>query len=105
MSKDAKKLRKACRKELRSLWHDLDHAVRSALNGTWSMGCDDVTHRIKRLTRLVGPTPWEAIQITLLESGVYQRIHAELGIEVTVDMDQVAEVRERIEDRRRRVTQ
>jgi hypothetical protein len=83
----------ACRWELECLWDDLSQAVRSALNGTWSMKCDSLEDRIKRLTPLVGPTRWEAIQIHLIESGVYQRIHSEIGVEVSPDMEQVAETR------------
>jgi hypothetical protein len=49
--------------------------------------------RIKALTSLVGPTPWAEVQVGLLEDGVYQRVHRELGIEVAVDMDAVAEHR------------
>lgn len=91
----------ACREELALLWDDLDRARRDAIRpGTWSIGCENSEYRIKRLTPLVGATPWEQIQIPLLELGIYQRIHAELGIHVPVDMDRVAEVRRHIEESR-----
>ena len=96
-------LRAACQQELEYLWDDLETARRNAiLPGTWSMSCESVEHRIKQLTPLVGPTPWEKIQMSLLELGIYQRIHADLGIEVTVDMAKVAEMRAYIDSTRTR---
>ena len=86
-------LEDAVRDELVSLWADLDTAIRHAVDGQWSMQCDWVTDRIKQLTQLVGPTPWEQVQISLLEGGIYQRIHAELGVCGEVDMARVAEIR------------
>lgn len=93
-----KKLAKALRGELVKLWSDLESARAFAIPpGTWSMQCEDLEGRIKELTQLVGAMPWEEMPITLLEDGVYQRIHADLGIDATVDMDRVAEVRAKIE--------
>lgn len=92
-------LREAVREELDSLWSDLNIARRDAINGVWSIRCDGLVERIKNLTSLVGATPWEQIQIPLLEDGVYQRIHDEVGIPVEVDMKRVAEVRARIDKR------
>ncbi|MYX67385.1 hypothetical protein K388_05557 [Streptomyces sp. KhCrAH-43] len=88
---DTAKLLEVARGELISLWSDLDEARRDAYENQWSMGCDSLVERIKALTPLVGPTPWAQVQIPLLEDGVYQRVHQELGIEVAVDMDAVAE--------------
>lgn len=85
----------ACREELECLWSDLSLAQQHAINGVWSIQCEQVQHRIETLTKLVGPTRWEAVQWDLLESGVYQRIHAGLGIEVHPDMGRVAEGRAR----------
>jgi hypothetical protein len=82
--------------ELEYLWGDLDDAINYALNGRWSIRCDGLEDRIKTLTQLVGPTPWEKIPLLLLENGVYQRIHDDLGIRVVVDTDRVAEVRSRM---------
>ena len=87
------KLKEVARGELACLWSDLEEARRRAYSNAWSMGCDSLVERIKALTPLVGPTPWDEVQIPLLEDGVYQRVHAELGIEVTVDMAKVAETR------------
>ncbi|MCX4450679.1 hypothetical protein [Streptomyces sp. NBC_01789] len=90
---DTARLVEVARGELVCLWGDLDEARRDAHEGQWSMGCDSLVERIKALTPLVGATPWAQVQIALLEDGVYQRVHQELGIEVTVDMDAVAEHR------------
>lgn len=102
MTDDLETLRTAVREELAALWSDLHVAQRSAMNGQWSIQCGHLEHRIKQLTPLVEPTPWEEIQIPLLENSVYQRIHAELGIEVSVDMERVAGVRQSIDGRRAR---
>lgn len=96
---DARTLDDAARWELELLWGDLHDARRSAANGAWSIRCDGLAARIKMFTRLVGPTPWEKIQIPLLEDGIYQRIHAEVGVPVEVDMTRVAETRQYINER------
>jgi hypothetical protein len=89
----------ACREELAYLWTDLEEARCFALApGTWSIQCDYLEARIKRLTKLVGPTPWEEIQISLLELGIYQRIHADLGVAAPVDMERVAQTRARLDE-------
>lgn len=90
MSGDPEVLRAALRKELDYLWADLGGAMSQATNGSWSIECRCLEERIKEITMLVGPTPWDEIQLPLLESGVYQRIHADLGVEAPVDMDRVA---------------
>lgn len=86
-------LREALRGELYFLWRDLDQAIQTAINGKWSMHCDSLVERIKGITKLVGPTPWEEILLPLLEQGVYQRIHAEIGVDAPVDMVRVAKAR------------
>jgi hypothetical protein len=89
----------ACREELDHLWNDLNSARQFAINGVWSIACEGTEARIKALTPLVGPTPWECVQIPLLELGIYQRIHAELGVEAPVDMEHVARTRASIDAR------
>jgi hypothetical protein len=98
---DAQNLEDAAQWELVLLWDDLDRARREARNGEWSIGCDNVVGRIRMFTRLVGPTPWEKVQIRLLEDGVYQRVHLAMGVAVGVDMEKVASVRASIDQRRR----
>lgn len=93
-------LHETARQELACLWNDLNDARRSAANGEWSMRCDHLVWRIEALTKHVGATPWEEIQIPLLEDGVYQRVHSGMGISVDVDMVRVAEVRASINARR-----
>jgi hypothetical protein len=98
---NARKLEEVAREELACLWGDLEIARRSAINGTWSIQCDNLTDRIKGLTAVIGPTPWDEIQIPLLELGIYQRIHAELSIdspEVRPDMEKVAGLRARLDE-------
>lgn len=103
MTTDLETLRTAVQEELAALWSDLNIAQRNAINGQWSIQCGHLEHRIKQLTPLVEPTPWEEIQIPLLENGVYQRIHADMGITVDVDMDRVAGVRASINARASRL--
>jgi hypothetical protein len=90
---EVERLRGLLREELVHVWTDLEQAIRRAHDGQWSMECDWFLDRIKTLTQQVGPARWEELPITLLESGLYQRTHAELGIDAPVDMDRVAEVR------------
>ena len=101
MRKPTKKdLEEALHDELLSLWTDLTQARGTAINTDWSIRCGDIAHRIKQLTKLVGPTDWEYVSIDLLEAGIYQRLHAEIDVTVEVDMARVAEVRANIERRR-----
>lgn len=93
MKRELEALKAAVCEELRDLWCDLNRAQSHAVNGEWSIECDNLEERIKTLTPLVGATSWEEIQIALLENGVYQRIHADLGIAVEPDMERVAQVR------------
>jgi hypothetical protein len=100
VSVDTARLEEVAREELACLWGDLETARQSAINGTWSIRCDGLTERIKDLTKVIGPTPWDEIQINLLELGIYQRIHAELGIDVPQvqpDMRKIAELRARLD--------
>lgn len=93
----------AARWELALLWNDLHDARGYAANGEWSIKCDGLLSRIQVFTRLVGPTPWEEIPIPLLEDGTYQRIHAEMGVPVWVDMARVAETRQSINEQTSRL--
>lgn len=85
--------------ELQCLWSDLSEAIRRAIRCTWSIQALGLKDRIQALTRLVGPAGWESIPIDLLESGVYQQVHQEIGVHVEPDMDRVAEVRRSIDGR------
>lgn len=91
-------LRNALAEELSYLWTDLQSARHDALNGSWSVGCEWFEGRIKAITPLVGPTPWEKLDIQLIEDGVYQRIHQELGIEAPYDEEGVRKHREQLDN-------
>lgn len=97
MTDDVEALREALREELSFLWTDLQTARRAAYEGGWSMQCDWFVERIKTITPLVGPTSWKDLDIELIEDGIYQRIHAELGIDAPVDMDGVRKHRARLD--------
>ena len=86
-------LTQAIRDELVQLWGDLASAVRYAHGGCWSVQCENVADRITALSRLVGPTGWGHIDVTLLKDGVYERVHREAGIEVSpIDWERVNEL-------------
>lgn len=82
--------------ELFHLWTDLVYAMQRTKE--WSKECESLEQRIKRLTPLVGPTSWQQVNIKLLEFGIYQRIHEDIGITVAVDMEKVAEAKAMLEE-------
>lgn len=83
-------LEEAARQELAMLWSDLDTAIRTGINTTWSIRCDGLADRIKTLTRFVGPTPWDQVSMYLVKDGTYQRLHEEMGVHVEVDIERLA---------------
>lgn len=90
-------LEEAIRAELVALWSDMYWAVREAHEGGWSMRCDNLTARIVNLSRLVGPTSWQVIDIETLKGGVYEKVYRDAGIEYpAVDWVRVDEVERRI---------
>ncbi|SDH67006.1 hypothetical protein SAMN05421505_12016 [Sinosporangium album] len=82
----------AIREELIHLWNDMCEARLNAYEGCWSGTCENLERRIKLLTPLVGPISWKEVQVELLAEEVFQRIHADMGYTVVVDMDEVAHV-------------
>uniref|UniRef100_UPI003F4947C5 hypothetical protein n=1 Tax=Streptosporangium sp. CA-235898 TaxID=3240073 RepID=UPI003F4947C5 len=86
-------LHTAVRHELLDLWHDMYEARRHANRGCWSGACESLERRIKALTPFVGPPNWRHMQIEMLEQGIYQRFHADMGYTVAPDMAVVAEMR------------
>jgi hypothetical protein len=74
-------LTEAVQEEFVQLWGDLDYACRTARNGSWSVLCDNLAERIVTLSRLVGPTPWGQVSLETVQSGVYERVYGEAGIE------------------------
>ncbi len=69
----------ALRQLLVLAWYDLQEERGRAANGRWSIACDNLVCRIVGLTRLVGPVPWEEIDVDLILDGIYERIHAAIG--------------------------
>lgn len=87
-------LAEALRGELASLWYSLHAARLHAMNGSWSMECEGLTHRIVNLSRLVGATPWGKIPIPMLADETYQGILTAAEIEFEpVDMDEVRKLK------------
>jgi hypothetical protein len=68
--------------ELRCLWQDLAGARGQALDGRWSIQCDDLTTRIVDLSRLAGATPWDEVPFDLVADGTYQGILTAAGISI-----------------------
>lgn len=69
--------------ELYRLWGDLEGARRNALNGRWSIDCDDLTMRIVKLSLASGiHIPWERIGYGLLTRGIWQGIMKSIGANV-----------------------
>lgn len=73
-------LEEAARSEQGYLWDDLGQAIGRARNGVWSMECDRLASRIVGLARLVGSTPWGAVPMSLIQSGVYERVLDAAGL-------------------------
>ena len=88
-------LEDAAVEELTRLWEDLHEQMRWARNGCWSIGCENVAHRIAVMTRALGKAArWQDMQIELLEAGIYQKLHDLMGISnEQPDMAVVAEMR------------
>lgn len=79
-------------------WDDLQKVRHDALNGRWSMECDNQVGRIIGLTRLVGPLSWDNINVDLILDGIYERIHEAIGTPTPLsdhDRRQARDVKER----------
>jgi hypothetical protein len=86
-------LEEAARNELANLWCDLERAVKEANRGGWSTGCIGLANRIRSLTRLVGPARWGEVPFALVDSGLFQRLHAEWEVPVEIDSAEFAAFR------------
>jgi hypothetical protein len=85
--------------ELVHLWHDVLEARRAALNGCWSIQCENVIYRITALSRLVGAIGWDEVDVTLVRSGLYERVHRDAGIaHPPIGWEQLAECERRIKE-------
>ena len=84
-------LTQAVHDELVWLWADLYAARREAVGGCWSTGCEMLVHRIVALSRLTGAIGWTEVDVALVRSGLYERIHREAGLEhLPIDWDRLA---------------
>jgi hypothetical protein len=84
-------LEQAAREEQEFLWNDLDQAIGMAVNGEWSMHCDTLAWRIVGFAKLVGATPWGDVPMTLVRSGVYERVLSDAGVSYEpIDWDDLA---------------
>ena len=90
----------AVHQEMACLWNDLAEARDRAINHVWSMECDGLVDRIITLCRLVDPTKWGDIPVTLLIDGTWQAIMRDFGFHVEHPPPGLVE--EMREDRRRR---
>lgn len=90
----------ALRWMLQMAWGDLQSARRSALNGRWSIECEDQVGRIVGLTKLVGPTSWGDIPVDLILDGVYEQVHEAIGTPTALSDDDRRRARE-VKDRQR----
>lgn len=88
-------LEEAASDELMRLWGDLAHAMYMAVGGCWSGGCEGAAYRIAVLTRALGKAArWQDMQIELLETGIFQKMHDLMGIPYEQpDMAVIAEMR------------
>lgn len=95
-------LAQVAREELTDLWSDMSDALGTAINTNWSMRMENLAGRIVSLSRLVGVVPWEHIQVRLLRSGTYERVHQTAGLAYpAIDWSRVARVEQRIAGRTR----
>jgi hypothetical protein len=73
-------LAEAARAELAELWTDLEHEMTFAMNGRWSMACDNRVRRIIVLSRLVGAIGWAQIPCTLLLDRTWQGVMTDAAL-------------------------
>lgn len=90
--------------ELQCLWSDLEEAQRRAVNGDWSIDCDDKAQRIRDASSLVGPVSWRNIAMPSIVNGWFVAMSNRIGIpdpDLPTD-DEVAACREmqELSDRR-----
>lgn len=87
---------KALRDELEFLWGDLveAHRMSRANPPERSMECLGLIERIQTISRLVGPLPPGQVSMPFLLTGLYERVHAEIGVDATVPPEILQRARE-----------
>lgn len=87
---------RALREELGHLWSDLAEAYRMSHTNPpeKSQECQGVIERIWAITDLVGPCPPGRISMPFLLTGMYEKVHAEIGVRATVPEDMLQRARE-----------
>jgi hypothetical protein len=105
MSDQAEVYARALREELEYLWDDFaeDYRMSRANPPEQSMGCLGRIERIQVITRLVGPCPPGNVPMPFLLTGVYEKVHAAIGIEVSVPEETLQAAREYVAESQRRV--
>lgn len=95
----------ALRDELEHLWDDLaeDYRMSRANPPEQSMGCLGRIERIQEITKLVGPCPPENIPMSFLLTGVYERVHSEIGVAAPVSEETLRKAREYVAAAERRI--
>jgi hypothetical protein len=103
---DLEVYRQALRAELELLWDDLadDYRMSRGTPPEESIGCLSRIERIQAITRLVGPCPPGAIPMTFLLTGLYEKVHAQIGITATVPEDTLRSARKYVAEREARLT-
>jgi hypothetical protein len=91
----AETLAAALRDELACLWDDLAYQYRSsrAQPPENSGGCENLIERIHTITALVGPVPADKISMPFLLTGMYERVHRQIGIVATVPAELLEQAR------------
>jgi hypothetical protein len=86
MAVKRKQLVRELRRELMYLWGDLASAYRCSgvTPPERSPGCEGMIERIHNVTRVVGPVDPQQVEIWFLLTGMYERVHAAMDLEVVV---------------------
>lgn len=99
-------LAQVCCDELRSLWQDMADAERHRIGCTgteMSINMGHIAHRIVRLSRHVGALPWAHVSVTLLRTGIYEKVHNDARLTYPpIDWEHVARTEASIAERRQR---
>ena len=87
-----------------ALWADLGDAIRRAINGRWSIECDNVLHRIRAIDSVLDfPMDWENVSMSFLQK--FEELQRAAGIEPGINWATVRSLEDdRLTSRSRRVS-